>query len=440
MTQPSFDYKPWDDLGEDMPDIVYSQGQRLPLGPSKVPAPKKPSGPSIQIGKPLPPIGTLANQRDTGVPRAFLLQKWITVRGTSPITTIVQQDSLWRDLSTYADAAFWVEVSEVTGPGSGTVSLTIESSPTWDEANFKPVAPPLVLTPGVVPFVIRCLRTPSTVPLSRWTRWKLTASTTGTWDATLRIRGTAGYSNFMIPTFIKDCWSWLRADAGVTLSASNVTAWADLTGNGNSALSGASPPTFNANPIGGQPTISFNASSSQWMQHSQSITPSPSVVHAFVVHRRSTATETVAAHTGFWKKAATDATKYPDVLPGNQIVDDAFSNATHTCGTPVVDPSVPHVYEVVADVSTWANLMNGKPQFSVGHTFAHNGAGYIGGSFSAGRFYPGDWAELVFYKRILTTAERGLLIAYFNGRYGHGQPSTRRMTTCTDTCFRIGSR
>jgi len=58
---------------------------------------------------------------------------------------------------------------------------------------------------------------------------------------------------------------WLKADVGVTLSGSNVTAWADQSGNGNNATSPTIAPTFVSSSINSKPAISFNNDSS-WMQ------------------------------------------------------------------------------------------------------------------------------------------------------------------------------
>jgi hypothetical protein len=49
---------------------------------------------------------------------------------------------------------------------------------------------------------------------------------------------------------------WLRADAGVTLSGSNVTSWADQSGNGKNATIYNSPPTLTT--INSKNFISFN--------------------------------------------------------------------------------------------------------------------------------------------------------------------------------------
>lgn len=63
------------------------------------------------------------------------------------------------------------------------------------------------------------------------------------------------------PTDLAGLKLWLKADFGVTLSGSNVTAWADQSGNGNNASSTEeTPPIFIGNSINGLPVIEFNES------------------------------------------------------------------------------------------------------------------------------------------------------------------------------------
>ena len=75
---------------------------------------------------------------------------------------------------------------------------------------------------------------------------------------------------------------WLKADAGVTLSGSNVTAWADQSGNGNNATSPAVAPTFVSSSINSKPAISFNNDSS-WMQIPQNNIGNSANITVFVV-------------------------------------------------------------------------------------------------------------------------------------------------------------
>jgi len=60
---------------------------------------------------------------------------------------------------------------------------------------------------------------------------------------------------------------WLKSDAGVTLSGTNVTAWADQSGNNKNALPEAynpsinvanSNPTFASNVVNGKPALYFD--------------------------------------------------------------------------------------------------------------------------------------------------------------------------------------
>jgi hypothetical protein len=75
---------------------------------------------------------------------------------------------------------------------------------------------------------------------------------------------------------------WLKADAGVTLSGSDVTAWADQSGNGNNATSPAIAPAFVSSSINSKPAISFNNDDS-WMQVPQNSIGNSGNISIFVV-------------------------------------------------------------------------------------------------------------------------------------------------------------
>jgi hypothetical protein len=47
--------------------------------------------------------------------RTFLLQDWVTIRGTNgSVTTFTQDEERWLDLAGYSDASCWIDVAEVT--------------------------------------------------------------------------------------------------------------------------------------------------------------------------------------------------------------------------------------------------------------------------------------------------------------------------------------
>lgn len=374
--------------------------------------------------------------------RTFHLQAWTTIRGdasaTFPVRSVTQDEGGWLDLSTYADAAFWIDVCGVNNPATGVVSLTLESSPTKDDNYFKPVAPPLTLVPqavngSVTPYLVRTVRTPTTVPLTKYTRWRLSVpgGATGKWDATFRIRGAGGKSSFMLPTQLAGCIGWFRGDLGITLSSGNVTTWEDQSGKGNvaTAPAGREPPyNVAGHQINGQPTLFFDptgaSGTEKLLECTSGMLSSLTGVHAFVVHRRATATESVFKQTGFWHiGTGAGGEKMPSDADG-KIYDDFQSNATYGTGTPVFGLDKPHVYEVRADNAGWANFLNGIAQgVSVTNTLTPYNPPQIGGNTSAvpiTNFYYGDMAELIFYSRILSASERALLVGYLNGRYGLG--------------------
>src|ERR1700722_675798 len=73
---------------------------------------------------------------------AALLQQWTTAQFASGVLTFTQGAEDWLDVSSFADAAFWIDVSQVSGASGAVVQLVLQSSPTKDEAYFGPLTCP----------------------------------------------------------------------------------------------------------------------------------------------------------------------------------------------------------------------------------------------------------------------------------------------------------
>jgi hypothetical protein len=122
---------------------------------------------------------------------AYTLQDWTTIRGSSSALTITQEEGGWLDLSPYQDVVFWVDGRSSTN----TPTLTLQTSPSKDDALFMPLAAGVSMpvagmsSPQVVSALMLAAASPN-VPLARWVRWQLTA-TTGTWDVTFRVLASA---------------------------------------------------------------------------------------------------------------------------------------------------------------------------------------------------------------------------------------------------------
>jgi hypothetical protein len=173
-------------------------------------------------------------------------------------------------VSSFADAAFWIDVSQVNGASGAVVQLVLQSSPTRDEAYFGPVAPPVTLSPTTAPIVVRSVRAASTIPLSRFVRWQLQVSiASATWGARFRVRAGLSKQSFFSPTQLAGCMLWLRSDMGITLASGNVSNWSDQSGNGNSATQGTagSQPPYVTNIMNGAAALKGDGIQ-YWMQTS----------------------------------------------------------------------------------------------------------------------------------------------------------------------------
>ncbi len=117
----------------------------------------------------------------------FILQDYTTIRGAG--ATVTQGEAGWIDLSSYQDVVFWVDVREITGT---TVTLTLQTSPTKDDAMFLPLVSPTAITTSPNPSVLKALMTSASTPnpVARYVRWSLYGSASP-WDATFRILAAA---------------------------------------------------------------------------------------------------------------------------------------------------------------------------------------------------------------------------------------------------------
>jgi len=367
--------------------------------------------------------------------RQFVLQPWTTVRGSSgSISSVLQDEPGWLDLSGWGDAAFWVDVSCVTPPTSGgPVTLTLESSPTRDENSFKTVAPPTVLSVNASPLsapsptLVKTVRTPTTGVLSRWTRWRLSANGSvgpQNWDATFRIRGVVGRSSYFVPTQLQNCSLWLRGDLGITLNGGNVSGWADQSGNNNNAAqaNSANQPPYVATAMNGQPALKGDGAN-YWMKTSSFSLGAQATLIAVVQCLEAPGTQ--------W---------YRRILEHNYA-------ATYYLGT----DSTGNQYKLIVDDSTapfgtanGGTLVVGPPNVIVTGTYlAPTGTIYINGAAAAhdstsfttptptsfpmyvmaqlggaANFWHGYLAEVIVYNRALSASELSLVHRYLGARYG----------------------
>lgn len=110
---------------------------------------------------------------------SMLLQDWTTAEGQAASAAVAMPAEEWPDLGACVEVVFHAEIAAWSGTG-GLISL--QSAPDLDEHLF--------LTMATVAFTAaspasRVVRLTSARPLSRWVRWRITA--TSAWKLTFRV-------------------------------------------------------------------------------------------------------------------------------------------------------------------------------------------------------------------------------------------------------------
>lgn len=96
-----------------------------------------------------------------------------------------------------------------------------------------------------------------------------------------------------VPTQLAGCVLWLRSDLGISLNGSNVSAWADQSGQGNNVTQGVAgqQPAYSTSDAsyGGRPSLSFAQASTQFLKSSTTIVTASQPITLVVVGEGSQA-------------------------------------------------------------------------------------------------------------------------------------------------------
>lgn len=216
---------------------------------------------------------------------------------------------------------------------------------------------------------------------------------------------------------------WLKADAGVTLSGSDVTAWADQSGNGNDVTAPGTPPTFDASVINGLPGVRFTGAAVSLANTSTSLITAGAARHVFsVVKCGSTASPggpiVVFRGNTPWFAA------YLAIIGGNTY---AYSDGATTASTLTSPPTLTSTAFEVEHASAGTGTGNltlaldGTNQTLATPDIAtESGAtGFvIGNAPTASQYFDGDVCEVFVYDHVLTGSDLADLRGYLQARYG----------------------
>ena len=219
---------------------------------------------------------------------------------------------------------------------------------------------------------------------------------------------------------------WLRADAGVTFSGTDVEAWADQSGNSVTAVPWDEYPIFNASDLNGKPTISLSSLAGNIrpfeLLNANSVmgasgTTAFAVVYVYDVCDSGNDNGPIFGDFG----TAGASSHYP--YGGDCFVYDGFASEDRK--GPLTAPSTItdswSIYSVVSTQNDWRNYVNGSlmhyDNTNAYSNSALDGALFIGYSIVFEYTLKAKIAEAIMYNRVLTTPERQQVEEYLNTKY-----------------------
>jgi len=225
---------------------------------------------------------------------------------------------------------------------------------------------------------------------------------------------------------------WIKADAGVTTSGSQVSAWADQSVNGHngSQMSGFNQPLLVPNALNGHPVVRFNGTSNflslagQVMTSNQQFT----IMGVFTDTRNPSDTsfrdtfsnwdpgnQTTSVFIGTVNKNPTRV-RFTDDVGG---LSDTVHNQTGVGN--LFNPTTPFILTGISTASDAFVYQNSVLMASKGSAISVRNltTGYVigrQGTFS-GEYWNGDIAELFVYDRALSSSEFQQNVSYLNTKY-----------------------
>jgi hypothetical protein len=235
---------------------------------------------------------------------------------------------------------------------------------------------------------------------------------------------------------------WLKADTGVTLSGSNVTAWADQSGNGfnaNGNVANGVNPTFVSNVKNGKPVLRFgNNNNATVLRTAQTTFGNNGEFTIFTAHQYNDTNNNWAELISKGDLSSDDgsqisiAPRFIDSDPATSAfgvmgyADDTYgwnflykepasTSWAIVCGTQSITNNS-QKYFVNGSLASESASVSATNQLNIEIGIGNSGSNSIPRSASSGGF-KGDLAEIIFYNRAVTTPERQQVEAYLNAKY-----------------------
>lgn len=214
---------------------------------------------------------------------------------------------------------------------------------------------------------------------------------------------------------------WLRADKGVSLNGSSVTAWADLSGNGRDFSQGTASkqPTINATGLGGRPAVVFDGVND--IVSAAGLSALTTSADTFIVMQLANDPPTQ----GFgacWQIASTNNNEdYVPFYIGRTVYCGIFSTARKTV-SPIGSAGYfasPRIFAVYSKAADWRLSTDGVERFATAtNTFSSTGTIALGSDPEIAYPFHGRFAEVIIASPSLSDAQRVKVTKYLGARYG----------------------
>jgi FtsP/CotA-like multicopper oxidase with cupredoxin domain len=397
---------------------------------------------------------------------SFTVQRATDAGFTAPTTFTINtpNTTTYTDTTAVASTTYWYRVEAFNGAlgsgisptGSGSVTTPAPPPPpaaptgltatatgpttvnlTWvdtanNETGFTVQRATNAAFTGATTFTINTPNTTSyidTTAAASTTYWYRVEAFNGTGPSGISPTGTATVTTPAPSVPLTGLSLWLKADAGLTMAGTGVSAWADQSGNNKNATQGTAGarPTVIAGAVNGLPALAFNGTG-------QFMTVNNMPVNGLTGMTLVLVSANTANRTGGPSQAETAAVFWNETAAWGTVYLSPFqTNVKFRFGTTQVNnwPSYTRPASIgsafsrsvaVKNGTTDTLYVNGASVLSQGGKLGSVAATQttlnVGRGYDNNTYFPGRIAEILVYGRALNATELAAIEAYLTGKYG----------------------
>lgn len=219
------------------------------------------------------------------------------------------------------------------------------------------------------------------------------------------------------PASVAGCICWLKADALGLSNNDPVGTWTDSSGCGNSPTQSGSgdKPLFKTGQLDSLPAVQFI--SDDWLEFPANAFSSLTAGEIFAIVKATSYPGAAPNYNGIWEfGTAGSSDHWPD-----DFFDFFMGWGTDTrkyVGSAVFNVTAWHELNISSEADSWILRINDGEQVNTGsNTAAWTTAAVIGNGGGLTTAFPGYFAEIIIYDHVLSSMDRGAVVAYLTAKY-----------------------